>query len=49
MFSISTTTEQEVELLVLTDNSSHTQVAIAPACGAAVYSFVVDTGEAMLN
>ncbi len=49
MFSIFNSVQEDVELLVLTDNTNNSQVAIASACGATLHSFVVNTGETMLN
>ena len=49
MFSILPAVQDDVQLLVLADNNIGTQVAIAPACGATLYSFVVKTGQDMLN
>lgn len=49
MFSISKYVQQEIELLLLTDETNNTQVAVAPACGAILHGFAVQTPDGMLN
>lgn len=49
MFSIHTQVENGFETVVLTDNSTGTQAAIVPACGAILHRFSIHNGSELQN